>query len=104
MSTITLLDGLLMNLKGEIAERRREYLPKKEAIVQLKHHTGQDFGDDVEKWSDWIKSHPQSIRRSSVNVSARANKFLKGIVVVTESATSTELKNEEDESRRTETE
>jgi hypothetical protein len=102
MSTITLFDGLLMNLKGEIAERRREYLPKKEAIAQLKHHTGQDFGDDVEKWTEWIKSHPHSIRRSSVNVSERANKFLKGIVVVPENTSPTKLTDVDNDSRRKE--
>ena len=62
MSRLMLLKGLLLNFKGEIEKGRREYLPKNEAYQSLKLHTGQDFGDDIEKWEAWIKGNPQSIK------------------------------------------
>ncbi len=70
MSRLTLLEGLLLNLKGEIEPRRREYLPKKEAYQQLKLHTGQDFGDDVDRWQQWIQNHPRSVRAKDASADA----------------------------------
>lgn len=78
MSGITFLKGLLLNLKGEIQPRRREYLSKKEAYRELKLHTGQDFGDDFNEWEKWIQQHPTSIRTkdTSVDASKRVTTFL----------------------------
>lgn len=74
MSRITLLQGLLLNLKGEIEPRRREYLSRKEAYAQLKLHTGQDFGYDVDKWEQWVRDHPTSIKAR--DASSRVSGFL----------------------------
>jgi hypothetical protein len=75
MSKLALLEGLLLNLKGEIDQRRREYLPKSEAYRSLRYHTGQDFGDEVAAWAEWIKTHPKSIRTSN-DTPPRLAKFL----------------------------
>lgn len=70
MSQLTLLQGLLLNYKGEVEPRRREYLPKKEAYEQLKLHTGQDFGEDIEAWQQWIQDHPVSIQSKDTSTDA----------------------------------
>jgi len=59
---MTLYSGLLKNLRQEIRPGRREYLTKEQAYEQLKYHTGQDFGYDIEGWRQWILDHPRSIR------------------------------------------
>lgn len=47
----------IKNLKGEIPTyMQREYRSKEQAISMLKAMTGQDFGEDVEQWEQWIKS------------------------------------------------
>ncbi|TWT34732.1 hypothetical protein Enr8_21460 [Blastopirellula retiformator] len=78
MSRLTLLQGLLLNFKGEIEPRRREYLPKKEAYEQLKLHTGQDFGEDIDAWQQWIQDHPTSVRSkdASSDASRMVSNFL----------------------------
>lgn len=75
MTRMTPLEGLLLNLKGEIEPRRREYLAKNEAYAQLKFHTGQDFGEDIDSWEQWINDHPTSIKANK-DVSSRVSKFL----------------------------
>ena len=56
MSRLTLYQGLLLNLEGQIRpEQKRLYLGKEEALRQLREHTGQDFGDDVEAWRRWLR-------------------------------------------------
>lgn len=75
MTRITSLQGLLLNLKGEIQPGRREYLSKKEAYKQLIFHTGQEFGEDIKGWEQWIHDHPTSIKASK-DVSSRAAKYL----------------------------
>ena len=75
MSKLTLLEGLLLNLKGEIDQRRREYLPKPEAYSSLRYHTGQDFGDNIAAWTEWLNIHPQSIRISN-DTAPRLARFL----------------------------
>jgi hypothetical protein len=74
MSHLPLLQGLLANLKGETQERTRAYLPKAEAYLQLKFHTGQDFGEDISAWEEWIRKHPQSIR-SAPDVKSRLSRI-----------------------------
>jgi hypothetical protein len=55
---LTLIDGLLKNLKQEIPPHmRREYLTRERAYEKLKAITGQDFGFDVERWQAWIVDH-----------------------------------------------
>lgn len=75
MSKISLLEGLLLNLKGEIDERRREFLPKSEAYRQLKSRTGQDFGYDASAWEEWIRKNALSTEATQ-DVSPRVAKFL----------------------------
>lgn len=58
---LTLLQGLLKNLKGEIPEHmRREHLSKEMAHQRLIEVTGQQFAmDDIDAWTQWIKDHPR---------------------------------------------
>ena len=58
MSRLTLFRGLIMNLRGEIEEGRREYLSKERAYEELKRLTGEDLGRDPDKWEKWLKEHP----------------------------------------------
>ena len=54
---LTPVEGLLKNFKGEIPPHmRREFLPREVAYEKLKAMTGQDFGDDIVAWEDWIKA------------------------------------------------
>lgn len=64
MSQMSLLEGLLLNLRGHIQYGRREHLTNDQAYEQLKLHTGQDFGFDFEQWESWITHHPDSVHRS----------------------------------------
>jgi hypothetical protein len=53
---LTLTEGLLKNLKGEIPPHmRREFLPMESAYEKLKSMTGQDFGYDSAAWEKWIE-------------------------------------------------
>lgn len=78
MSQFTLLQGLLLNFKGEIEPRRREYLSKKEAYEQLKLRTGQDFGEDFAAWKEWIQDHPMpiNVKDRSAETSQMISDFL----------------------------
>ena len=61
---LTLLEGLLKNLKQEIPPYvRREYLTREAAYQKLKAFTGQDFGYDAERWEVWIREHPNPVMR-----------------------------------------
>jgi len=54
---ITLTQGLLKNLRGEIPSyMRREFLSKEVAYEKLKRLTGQDFGMDPHRWEEWINA------------------------------------------------
>jgi hypothetical protein len=58
---LTLIAGLLKNLKGEIPSyMRREFLPKEAAYQRLKEITGKDFGMDAHAWEDWIREQEAS--------------------------------------------
>jgi hypothetical protein len=63
MSRLLPLQGALKNLKGEIPEGPREYLPREQALEFLKRLSGEDFGYDVERWREWIRKHPYGPRR-----------------------------------------
>jgi hypothetical protein len=53
---LTPIERLLKNLKKEIPSyMRREFLPKDVAYEKLRQVTGHDFGDDIEKWEEWIR-------------------------------------------------
>jgi hypothetical protein len=53
---LTLMAGLLKNLKGEIPSyMRREFIPKEAAYERLKEITGKDFGMDAQLWEAWIR-------------------------------------------------
>lgn len=62
MSYMPLFELLIANLREELWPGRREYLTKEQAYEQLKYHTGQDFGFDIERWEQWVREHPKSIR------------------------------------------
>src|SRR5271157_3719674 len=40
---------------------------KREALQQLRYWTGQDFGDDVEKWQEWIEENVETFYASGNN-------------------------------------
>jgi hypothetical protein len=63
MTQILPLQGLILNIKGEIPQTQRKlYIPKERAYELLKAWTGQDFGEDIEAWTSWVKKHPNIIR------------------------------------------
>jgi len=55
MSRLSPIKGLLYNLEGRISQQTRSYLPKDEALKQLKAKTGQDFGHDTAAWRTWLR-------------------------------------------------
>jgi hypothetical protein len=57
MSRITFYRLLIMNIEGQIQKGRREYTPVDEAYKLLRESTGQDFGEDLEKWKKWLKDN-----------------------------------------------
>lgn len=73
----TYLHNLLMNFRGCCEPSGRNYLPKNKAYDLLKHHTGEDFGDNFDKWEQWIDEHPNSIRFENKDISKMSTPFLK---------------------------
>jgi len=57
MSRLTFYRGLILNIEGKIPKGRREYLTPEEAYKLLRESTGQDFGEDLEKWKKWLKDN-----------------------------------------------
>jgi hypothetical protein len=58
MTRLLPLRGLIMNIKGELSQtQRRLYIPKERAYELLKALTGQDFGEDIEAWENWVNEH-----------------------------------------------
>ena len=47
----------LANLRGQITEDKRGYMPHKEASQRLKQLSGKDYGTDLSAWSNWVESH-----------------------------------------------
>lgn len=57
----------LANLRGDIAPgRSRVFLGKERAIALLKDISGQDFGDDVTKWEEWVAANRRQIIEKEV--------------------------------------
>lgn len=40
---------------------------RKEALRELRHLTGQDFGDDIDKWQKWIEENVETFYASGIN-------------------------------------
>jgi len=59
---LTLLDGLLKNLKGEIPSRmRREFLPKAEAYRRLCEISGKSYPmEALDEWEQWVRQASRS--------------------------------------------
>jgi hypothetical protein len=62
---LTLLNGLLKNLKGEIPPRiRREFLPKEVAYQRLREISGKSYPiEAVHKWEQWVREASRSKRK-----------------------------------------
>jgi hypothetical protein len=45
----------LINLRGEVHPSEREYMTREEAFEMLRETAEVDFGEDVEKWEEWVK-------------------------------------------------
>ena len=62
---LTLLDGLLKNLKGEIPPRmRREFLSKPEAYRRLREISGESYPmESVDEWERWVRKARRSRSR-----------------------------------------
>ena len=51
----------LMVLKGKLTIRGRRLPSKQDAAQALRKLTGQDFGQDAERWSEWIKANRKGL-------------------------------------------
>jgi hypothetical protein len=60
---------LLLALHPEQVTWTNNLPPKDKALAELREATGQDFGDDAEKWKAWFKKHPKG--RAPVSPSDR---------------------------------
>ncbi len=64
MTRLLPLQGLILNLRGEVSPRlTKVYLPKETAYQLLKTWTGKDFGWDIEAWENWVSKHPHLTRQ-----------------------------------------
>jgi hypothetical protein len=57
MSRITPYRLLVLNIEGRIQKGRREYISVEEAYKLLREWSGQDFGEDLAKWKQWLKDN-----------------------------------------------
>lgn len=66
---LTLLTGLLKNLKGEIPPRMRaEFLSKADAYRRLKEISGESYPmESVEEWERWVRQARRSGKRFFTN-------------------------------------
>jgi hypothetical protein len=55
---LTLEQIYLYNLSGNIQRPHPQYMGKRKAYKALKDLTGEDFGKDIDKWTDYLKKHP----------------------------------------------
>jgi hypothetical protein len=66
MTRLFPLQGLIKNIRGDVPQmQRRLYVPKERAYQLLKAWTGQDFGEDIEAWENWVNEHPDVIHPSN---------------------------------------
>ncbi len=70
MSRLTLEQILILNLQGKIPEGSMAYSRKEDAYLALKKWTGQDFGDDIERWEKWVKENGLPILDSYIKESS----------------------------------
>lgn len=45
----------LANFKGELLEGERGYMRPEEAYEWLKEMSNEDFGQDIDAWTKWVK-------------------------------------------------
>ena len=69
MTRLTLEQILILNLKQKLPEGSMAYMQKNEAYLALKKCTGQDFGDDIDKWQKWVEDNRLPHLFSSLNES-----------------------------------
>lgn len=50
---------LIRNLKGEIQEHSRVYMPREKALEQLRRVSGKDFGLDIAAWQRWVSENKE---------------------------------------------
>jgi hypothetical protein len=55
MRGCTYHDILLMNLRGEIEDDAWDFLPRAMALEELRKLTRQDFGEDADRWQEWLQ-------------------------------------------------
>lgn len=75
MTRLTLEQILILNLQERIPEGSMAYTKKEDAYLALKKYTGQDFGNDIEKWKSWVEENGLSILDSLKNESSKHKIF-----------------------------
>jgi hypothetical protein len=51
------IEILILNLRQELGKNSLCYMTRAEAYEELKKETGEDFGFDADKWTEWGRSH-----------------------------------------------
>lgn len=46
----------IINLRGEVHPSEREYMSRTEAFQMLRETGEVDFGEDIDKWEQWVNS------------------------------------------------
>lgn len=55
-------------LDGTLKEGEMGYMPKGKALELLKKTSGEDFGDDLDKWHAWVEEKLQrKVRRLGID-------------------------------------
>jgi hypothetical protein len=57
MSLEGIYEILLRGLAETLPPTALHYISREQAYVELKRRTGQDFGNDVERWRDYLRAN-----------------------------------------------
>jgi hypothetical protein len=56
--SLTQYQVFILALHPEKATFLRNLPSKEKALAKLREETGEDFGDDADKWAAWFKKYP----------------------------------------------
>lgn len=69
MPRLTPIELDMANLRGDFPVGAIGYISKEDALNDLRTRTGQDFGTDLNKWEDWLATHPEPTPEKAKSVS-----------------------------------
>ncbi len=61
MSLLTPYQRLLKNLREEVDPHSRAYMPRQDALDELRASSGLDYGYDAEQWEAWVRKNSDEL-------------------------------------------